>query len=418
MSRQQSIVWLASSDADITRARKVLQALTPQGVLDELGFLVLLGALSDRMYPAVNTIMTRARYLVFVPAIYRHIERQRRLRKLNATTVARELQFQLRNALCDTNMNAQGIIGRDAGRSVVRPPSNVYWTALAQLGIATRQISEAAYLEQLSETRGSGDRIIDDDGAAHLADESSLWDATFAVHRFLSNDGNFLAGTSFELSPAEAHQLRRRYDSIRPDGGTSLMSHMLEVGAVKRKAIEEARLPWELPGMGGELTRIVEHSRRLSLLARGTTLQYQALLFEKRKEEDPGTRSAFSAWWQQASDDLAGWDLQDFALLPCVCRSRRVGDLEFLSSWRKSITEAKSAGAAYASVTARGILEHRERHMRGVKARLRSRHHLKAWAAPTEKAYADSRLYELSYRHHTARQFALDISDGIRKVGR
>jgi hypothetical protein len=71
MTLHGGIAWLSSSSAEIARARDVLKALKPGGVLDELGFLVLFGAFADRLYPATNTVMTRARYLVFVPAIYK-----------------------------------------------------------------------------------------------------------------------------------------------------------------------------------------------------------------------------------------------------------------------------------------------------------------------------------------------------------
>ena len=55
----------------------MLKALTPGGVIDELGFLVLQGAFAEQFYPAVTTPMTRPRYLIFVPAIYQYLEQLR-----------------------------------------------------------------------------------------------------------------------------------------------------------------------------------------------------------------------------------------------------------------------------------------------------------------------------------------------------
>lgn len=66
----QALTWLASSTAEIARARDILKSLQPTGVIDELGFLMLQGAFADRFYPAIVTPMTRARYLILVPAIY------------------------------------------------------------------------------------------------------------------------------------------------------------------------------------------------------------------------------------------------------------------------------------------------------------------------------------------------------------
>jgi len=91
---------LSSSSADITRARAVLDALRKPGVIDELGFLMLNAAFAQRLYPAVTTIMTRARYLIFVPAVYRYLEQSRKVVVgKDADRIARDLQFDLRNAL-------------------------------------------------------------------------------------------------------------------------------------------------------------------------------------------------------------------------------------------------------------------------------------------------------------------------------
>jgi hypothetical protein len=68
MTFRSGLAWLSSSSAEITRARSVLDALKKPGVIDELGFLMLNGVFAERLYPGVTTIMTRARYLVFVPA--------------------------------------------------------------------------------------------------------------------------------------------------------------------------------------------------------------------------------------------------------------------------------------------------------------------------------------------------------------
>ena len=73
MARKSAVFWLATSSAQIASARHALRELKPTSVLDELGFMVLKAAFANRFYPATNTTMTRARYLVFVPAVYRRL---------------------------------------------------------------------------------------------------------------------------------------------------------------------------------------------------------------------------------------------------------------------------------------------------------------------------------------------------------
>ncbi len=71
------IGWLDLGDADQARARDYLTGFKTEGTVDELGFGIMRDALADEFFPATNTIMTRTRYLVFVPALYLMIERER-----------------------------------------------------------------------------------------------------------------------------------------------------------------------------------------------------------------------------------------------------------------------------------------------------------------------------------------------------
>jgi hypothetical protein len=61
MTMRSGLAWLSSSSAEIARARSVLDALGKPGVIDELGFLMLNGALAERLYPGVATDITQAR---------------------------------------------------------------------------------------------------------------------------------------------------------------------------------------------------------------------------------------------------------------------------------------------------------------------------------------------------------------------
>src|SRR4051812_50187787 len=109
MRLRSGIAWLSSSSAEISQAREVLKAMKPSGVLDELGFLVLFGAFGNRFYPATNTVMTRARYLVFVPAIYQHLEEDRRkVVGKDADRISKDLQYELSKVLLENDERAIG----------------------------------------------------------------------------------------------------------------------------------------------------------------------------------------------------------------------------------------------------------------------------------------------------------------------
>lgn len=411
MVLRTGVAWLSSSSAEIARAREVLKAMKPSGVLDELGFLVLFSAFGNRFYPATNTVMTRARYLVFVPAVYKYLEEEvRKVSGKDVDRIARDLQYELSKVLLD---NGERAIGRFAKRDIVRPPSNIYWNALAELGIATQAISESSYQERLSQG-AIGPRVLrDDDNAAHPDDNESLWDPTFRVSRVLS-DGVFQSSTRFRLWKNEAVQLKARYDNIRPDNHDSMLTHLVRLGERHGlESLDAIERVWDAPNVPAELSNLVDHARRLSLFGRGVTLQYHRMLIEKRQEKDPGARDAFVAWFDVARDELKGWNLEEFFTLirRFGAERRALHDREFFGGWTQRCVAASSAVQALDDPISRGIVTRREADARPGKRRLLGGRNLQSFGVP--KSYPLDDYYLMNYRHGIGRQFARDIVEGL-----
>jgi hypothetical protein len=411
MTNTTGVFWIASSDQDIAKARAVLRSLKPAGVLDELGFLVLLGAFSDRLYPAISTIMTRARYFLFVPAIYRHIESLPAGRRRNAANLARRLQVALCQALLDTDPNQPGIIGKRTKGQVQRLPSSVYWFGLTSLGIARHRQPESSYLGDLSR-RPARSRYADDDGITHEDDEDSLWDPSAPLDSILAADGTYPQGLSLKLTRREAAYLRDRFLAREAPEHPSLMAHLLRTDAAG--IAHDA--PWAVPALAPSLRNVVHHARLLSLLTRGAQLQYEALLFEARGVSDTGTENAFITWWGEAIPLLERWDLDDFARLPFLQHATMRGDVNFLRTWRARIMGLRSGAVAYADREARTLLRVREQAVRGGKARMVSAFHLEQWQPP--KQYDARELYALTYRHGIGTTILADIHEGLARGGR
>lgn len=410
MTLRSGVAWLSSSSAEIARARGVLDALRKPGVIDELGFLMLNGAFAERLYPGVTTIMTRARYLVFVPAIYRYMEHSRKAVGKDTDRIARDLQFDLRNAL---EKNETSFIGKESGRNLVRTPSTVYWTALGALGIATRRISEASYQRQLSEGLFGARVYKDDDDSAHDEEAESLWTAELRLGHVLS-DGKFPGTTSFKLRKAEAALLAARYAAMAPEGHDNLVTRMVSLGRQHGAAsLGDIEFPWDIPSCPPATATVLDHARRLSLLARGATLQYYRMLIEKRRDADPGVEEAFVAWWDQARADLASWDLQAFFRLMTMWEAGRgLRDREFVSSWIDRIKTASTGRSALMDQAARLIVHRREDHVRPGKQRLKVKHQLESWKVPDGFAAGS---YQMDYRHRVGRQVAMDIVEGLER---
>jgi hypothetical protein len=407
MNIRAGIGWLSSSSAEITRARGVLDALKKPGVIDELGFLMLNGAFAERFYPAVTTIMTRARYLIFIPAIYQHIEQSRKGVGRDVDKLSRDLQFDLSVAL---SKNEKSFIGREGGRSLIRVPSTVYWGALESLGIARRGLSESSYQRRLAEGAFGVQVSQDDDGARHDDESESLWDPLLRLAHVMPQ-GVFPQDSSFRLRRSEARLLEERYRGLKPGGNENLVSRMVVLGrALGAKSVEGLDYPWNVPDCAPDVARHVGHARLLSLLARGATLQYYTMLLEKKQDADPRVDDAFSDWWDVAADDLKRWDLPEFfALLRHWAVGRGKRDEDFMSSWIARVTGARSARAALADAEARRVIARREDAVRNGKQRLRLKHQLEAWSLPNDFGST----YYMNYRHRVGRQFAIDIVDGL-----
>jgi hypothetical protein len=408
---RNGIGWLTTSSAEIARARGVIQALRQPGVIDELGFLMLNGAFAERLYPGVTTIMTRARYLVFIPAIYSFIEQSGRGVNRDVDKLARDLQFELRNAL---EKNEQNFIGKERGRDLARTPANVYWTSLGVLGVATRRISEGTYQRQIAQGLFDRKTYRDDDDAAHSDESEALWTGDLRLSHVLPG-GAFPASTSFRLRRSEAAFLESRYAGLRPGGNEMLVTTMVRLGRrLGPDGLEGMRYPWDVPDVSAPVDSILQHARRLSLLARGTTLQYYRMLIEKKGADDPGVANAFETWWGAVRSDLDSWDLDAFfRMLALWNAGRGLKDRRFIEGWTKRALELPTGRAILDDRAARQLIGSRETDVRPGKQRLRVKRHLDSWRAP-ERIRADDHHY-MDYRHSVGRQIAEDIVDGLER---
>jgi hypothetical protein len=69
-----SLAWLDFSESDRQKALDVIDLFREKGTVDELGIGTVRDALADLMFPGTSTIMTRARYYIIIPWIYRRQE--------------------------------------------------------------------------------------------------------------------------------------------------------------------------------------------------------------------------------------------------------------------------------------------------------------------------------------------------------
>src|SRR3990172_9876928 len=130
-----SFGWVDLEEKSRRRMLDVIELFREQDTLDELGFGPLRAAFADFFFPGTSTIQTRARYFLFIPWIYKHLE----AKETPSTVVslkARETEIKLiYELLGGEKIEKEGIIGRIARGKLQRLPSNIYWVGLHTLGI-------------------------------------------------------------------------------------------------------------------------------------------------------------------------------------------------------------------------------------------------------------------------------------------
>lgn len=405
--RHDAVTWLDFRADDLARARDFIRSLQEEGVIDELGFLALLGRFSDLLHPATTTLMRSARYFYFIAGIYRSLEREG-VRASQIPHLSRQRQDELRDVLSDTE--TIGVIGRDAGINLRQFPSQIYWSGLKKLGMFTSNLSESAYQEQFDDIRRSRRGYQDDDKTPQGPEGVRFWSDDLPPASFLDSDGGIRPGATFKLTRAEASDLHKRFTSRFSE---SLLSHML-----KHRLIG-IDWPWECPKLPESLAVWVWHARNMSLLVRGATLQYYSLLMEERDklriEEDTDlVAPIFDEWWIAAKEPLKKWRTSEFVTVPTVASALRLGnrgDRWFIDGWLERCVAASTAEALLRDEKARHLIRERERRVKPAKARLKYEKHLRQWKPDR----VGEGIYQFDYRHSIGSRFVSEILDGMER---
>ena len=127
------LAWLDYSEADQRRARDIVAMFSQSESRDELGLGQIRDALSDTLFPGTSVLLTRARYLLFVPWLYREGARRGRQGSQLSSWVDRQERL-LIGALRNGGDSA-GLIGGVVGERVQNLPSTIYWNSLRRFGI-------------------------------------------------------------------------------------------------------------------------------------------------------------------------------------------------------------------------------------------------------------------------------------------
>lgn len=161
---QSQIGWIHFSRDALRRAEARLRE-EQEGVLDEIGFLLLHQAYADRFFPGTSVLQTRLRYIFFVPWLYLDLMRSFRGGDFEREVILKEIELTGRLK----HIKDGGVIGSRAyPNPTSQPASMIYWAALGTWGLLRKlpggeYPSRSIVHRRLNKTRITN-ILMDDDG--------------------------------------------------------------------------------------------------------------------------------------------------------------------------------------------------------------------------------------------------------------
>ena len=402
------ISWLDFSDEDQRRVREMIQMFSESDTVDDLGIGTLRDAISNVLFPGTSVIQTRARYFLFIPWIYRDVEKRFPNRLVEK---GRALELNLIEAL-RLGGDLDGLIGQEAGQNLRTLPSAVYWS-----GLSRYQIFNAPTLSVRQYGRQVGRGLTPADLENELAETAAgFWNSEIPD----PPDGFFkFEPIDFDLTFDEAQWLSERILTSRgPAEGLSLLdAFIIDLGIGDEPIISSSLRDQRLPSQTSPAIKdLVRHANLFSSAVQGAALLYNLMLAERRPadlEEVDATsaslyKDALSAW----ADDATGLGLQPWAaqideFWACFADNDMrapAGARRFVSEWAKLIADG-GPGAIHGHATRECVRQREFEHKRG-QARLANERRLRAWRG-------ESGVRPLSYRWELVQRMLRDIGAGL-----
>ena len=380
-----SFSWLDYSEQERRQAIDVIDLFREEDTRDELGLGTIRDPLSDLLFPGTSTIQTRARYFLFIPWVYRTVER----RKPSASewpTKLRQLQRKIRDALI-TGGEDVGVIGFRTA-DVQRLPSGVYWAGLKQWGILRFRGSEED-LRRFHDTQRCADETPIADGGESLDLRRAIWDP----HLPDMPEALFDRAT-FELTTEEAEYLVQHIAERFP---RSAMAHLL---LTRQNVNESAAYVWDqvwAESPPAALAGTIKNARNFSEVMHGAALVYNLLLAEAKPggEYVPLYREKILGWRDKLgarAEALSNWDRAAFWQLILANHGRvPLPTRHFVDAWLDIVLGDSDRSGLADRTDVRALVTERERRLKRGRARIGNARAVEIWGGAAGSAQMDYR---------------------------
>jgi uncharacterized protein DUF6361 len=398
-----SFTWLDYSEQERRRMMDVVSLLAEPDTVDELGLGNVRDAIADLLFPGTSTIQRGARYFLFVPWIYRSLER-RRVPSAEIAQRARKAEVALIEALLASG-ESERVIGQLARSRLKRLPSNIYWQGMREWRICLFSGSQDQYhrsLDTFYRSAETYEHSRNDDGERSAGSRTANW------HQGLPEAPNdFPTGAHLQLSREEAHYLRDRILTAHP---RSMLSELVN----RVSPLPDCSFPWEASGvdrMPAKIREILHHAQCFSQGMHGAALLYNFILAEQIGNQDwvATYRNGFTAWaaeFERERTTMLGWDrARRFWEIVAESSPAHPRTKQFVNDWLDLLFSG-AANTLSDNKRARDMICAREIALKGKLARVTDRRSLERW-------HGASGASRLSYRWRNVQAVVSDILTSI-----
>lgn len=293
-----TIAWMTGGLRERDAALHLLRGVENGEPRDEFGIASLRDVLSNAFFPGVTTIQTRAKYFLWVPAIYVTLERHRP-RDARISNAVRERETELMNGLRAAG-ESEGVIGSRSWKLPQRSAADLYWHGTRTWGLRSFSNPQADYHRWLSSSRRAKPAALADEEGQH-----QTWNGWFY------EQDSLLADHRMQLSDEQGSFLGRRIETITDAPHRCLLKDLLETD------LPHGTPFWDLPKVESgraALSPLAGHAKLLSAAIDGAVRAYGALWATRRDDLDTEPYVKSFEDWAQTHPGVwwSEWDLDEF----------------------------------------------------------------------------------------------------------
>lgn len=279
--------WIDFSPEHREKVNAVIDILTPEGMVDELGIGTIRDALADLMFPGISTIQTRAKYFFYIPYIIKKFAFAEDKKNTMLTDYLRKEENELMWKLSEAYNyeEGHGVVGisKKRGEELVRRASSIYWNGLRTFRIIKTKYSLAQYLESINNRHKlTVDKLMpSDDGQGD--DLDCYYDDYYKIG--INDRKDWDRDTKIDLTVSEAEVL---YDKITRNVPQSLLAHLLVYEDLRNNYVSADDFGTfakriEIGALPAHLQKIIKISNDFSEIMYGAHIRYNYLIQEKFK---------------------------------------------------------------------------------------------------------------------------------------